>query len=128
MRSLVDPRLLDRLAPSFFTSRATIQAAVETGREPSGAVITAWTTLAGMHGIACAIAPVSGSERQTSQLTASETTHAVRLQGRFPAITAAHRVVVDGTIYDILEAATDSQGVSTRLSVRKGTPTAEAGV
>lgn len=130
MRSLVHPRLLDRLAQSFYPSRATVEISTDT-RSPSGAVISAWAALPGLVGIPCAIGPVSGSERQTSQMTVAETTHTAALPGSFPQITAAMRLRVTGPnagVYDILGAAGDSQGVTTRLSLRWASIAAEPGV
>lgn len=120
--------MLDRLG-AHFLSRATIQAPGGP-RTSSGAVASGWVSLAGMTSLGCAVAPVSGSERERAQGATTETTHSILLQGRYEAISPRHRVVVTGSaagVYDILVSMTDAQGVVTRLFVRRGSPTANEG-
>ena len=122
MRPLVDSRLLDRLAPSFFPSRVTIEVNTPT-RSASGAEVPGWAPLAGHVDIPAAVAPAGGNERRSSLMTTAETTHIAMLNGRFPTIIAAHRAVVDGaTTYDITVVEQASQGVVTRLGLRTIAP------
>ena len=133
VRSLVDPRLLDRLAPSFYPSRATVEAS-STTRSPSGAVLSTWDGKPGLVGIPCAVSPMiftRAGERQTSQMTVSETTHRIALSGSFPQITAPMRLRVTGPnagLYDIIRPDRDSQGVTTVLEAKIASVAAVAGV
>lgn len=133
MRTLVDPRLLDRLTPSFYPSRATVEGNTPT-RTGSGAEASAWVAVPGLVGIPASVSPMIAAragERQTSQVTSSETTHRIALVGSFPQITAAMRLRVSGPnagVYDVIRADRDSQGVTTVLEAKIGTPVAEAGV
>lgn len=134
MRGLIHPRLLDRLAPSFFPDRASIEANVPT-RSASGALVSAWTTVPGLRDIPAAVSPQIFSragERRTTELTSGETTHRIALVGAFPQITASMRlVVVAGThagTYDILRPDLDSQSGMTVLEARITSPIAAAGV
>lgn len=133
VRALVDPRLLDRLTPSFYPSRATVEASTET-RSGSGAVVNGWGAVTGLGGIPASVSPMiftRAGERHTSQMTTSETTHRIALAGSFPQITAAMRLRVTGPnagLYDIIRPDRDSQGVTTVLEAAIATPVAEAGV
>lgn len=133
MRTLVDPRLLDRLAPSFYPSRASVERSTPT-RTTSGAIVSAWGTLAGLADIPASVSPMiftRAGERQTSQMTSSETTHRIALAGSYPQITAPMRLRITGTnagIYDIIRPDRDSQGITTVLEAKLMTPLAETGV
>lgn len=132
-RSLVHPRLLDRLVLSgFYPSRATVEGSTDT-RSPSGAVISGWGVLPGLANIPAAVSPMiftRAGERETSSLTSSETTHRIALEGSFPQITAAMRLRVTGPnagVYDIVRPDRDSHGVTTVLEASIGSPAAVAG-
>lgn len=134
MRSLVHPRLLDRLTPSFYPSRATIERAIE-ARTPDGGISRSWVPVAGMVGIPASVSPMiftRTGERRSSELTARETTHRIGLVGSFPTITAAMRIVVTGGphegTYDAIRPDRDSQGQTTVLEARTIVPVAEAGL
>lgn len=132
-RPIVDQRLLDRLAPSFYPSRATVEVAGTT-RSPSGAVVNGWTAAAGLADIPASVSPMiftRSGERQSSEITTSETTHRIGLAGSFPQITAAMRIRITGPnagVYDVIRPDRDSQGVTTVLEAAIASPTAEAGV
>lgn len=133
VRSLVDPRLLDRLAPSFYQSRATVEAGTDS-RSSSGAVTSAWAGVPGLVDIPASVSPMiftRAGERETSQMTSSETTLRIALLGSFPQITAGHRLRVTGVnagVYDIVRPDRDSQGITTVLEAKITSPTAQAGV
>lgn len=132
-RSLVHPRLLDHLTLSgFYPSRATVEGSTDT-RSPSGAVVSGWGVLPGLVNIPAAVGPMiftRAGERQTSELTTSETTHRIALEGSFPQITAAMRLRVTGPnagVYDVIRPDRDSQGVTTVLEAQIQAPVAVAG-
>lgn len=117
MRSIVHPRLLDRLAPSYFPSRVTIQAKMPT-RTGTGAEVPGWAAVAGLANIPASIAPRSAEERRASSLTVAEATHTCVLAGAFPTITPQHRALGGGDAYEIVGVELDSQAVMTRLGLR----------
>lgn len=133
VRALIHPRLLDRITPTFYPSRATVEGSLPT-RTPSGATVSAWGSVAGLADIPAAVSPMiftRAGERQTSELTTSETTHRIALAGSFPQITAAMRLRVTGPnagVYDVIRPDRDSHGVTTVLEAQILTPTLEAGV
>lgn len=134
MRPLIHTRLLDRLAPTFFPDRVTVERNVPT-RSASGHPPAAWSALAGHQNIPAAVSPQIFSragERRTTELTSAETTHRIALAGAYPGITASMRLVVAagphaGT-YDVLRPDLDSQAGLTVLEARIATPVASAGV
>lgn len=133
VRTIVHPRLLDRLTPMMYPSRATLERSTLT-RTASGAVVNAWDGTPGLVGIPCSVSPMiftRAGERQTSQMTSSETTHRIALAGSYPQITAAMRLRISGPnagIYDVIRPDRDSQGVTTVLEAKIASPVAEAGV
>lgn len=133
VRAIVHPRMLDRIAPTAYQSRATLERTTQT-RTPSGAVVNAWDGTPGLVGIPASVSPMlftRAGERESSSGTTSETTHRIALLGSFPQITAGMRLRVTGTnagVYDIIRPDRDSQGVTTTLEAKITSPTAEAGV
>lgn len=122
-RALVHPRLMDRLAPTFFPSRATIEANPGT-RTTSGYKAPAWAPVAGLRNLPAAVSPFhfsqAGEQRRT-EATIAEATHRIGLAGPYPAITSSHRVVISGPsagVYDITKPKTDSQTGMTVLECR----------
>ena len=115
-RSLVHPSLAARLSPHFFASTGTVQVAGITNT--AGNPVESWSNLVGHVDLACAVSPVSATERRTDGHTYAESTHRALLAGPYPAIAAAHRFVSGGVTYDILGAETDSQGATTRMHLR----------
>lgn len=133
-RSLVHPRLMDRLAQSHFPSRATIETNSPT-RTPSGHPMSSWAPVAGLANIPAAVSPLhtgrGGGEQRTSDLTIIEATHRIGLAGAFPAITAKHRVVITGPsagIYDITRPQSDGQAGMAVLECRTVSPVAAEGL
>lgn len=132
VRSIVHPRLLDRITAQAFPSRATIEGGTST-RSPSGAVVSSWDALAGLAGIPASVSPMiftRAGEREQTQLTSQETTHRIALAGSFPQLNASMRIRISGPnagLYDIIRPDRDSQGATTVLEARIGTPTAQAG-
>ena len=133
MRSLVHPRLMDRLASGFFPSRATIALNTPT-RTASGHSVPAWTAVAGLTNIPAAVSPfhfARAGEQRRSELTIIEGTHRIGLAGAYPSITAKHRAVITGQhagIYDVTRVQTDGQSGMTVLECRTVDPVAAAGV
>lgn len=133
-RSLVHPRLMDRLAPAFFPSRATIQANTPT-RSASGHPTPVWAPVAGLANIPAAVSPLhlarGGGEQRTSDLTIAEATHRIGLAGAYPAIEPTHRAVVTGPsagIYDITRPQSDGHSGMTVLECRTVDPVAAEGL
>lgn len=133
MRSIVHPRLLERVVPVAYPSRATVEGSTTT-RTPSGAVVKTWDGITGLVGIPASVSPMiftRAGERESSTGTIAETTHRIALPGTFPQLNAAMRIRITGPnagIYDIIRPDRDSQGVTTVLEAKITTPTAEAGV
>ena len=134
MRSLVHSRMLDRLAPAFFTDRVTIEEDAPT-RTASGAETHAWTAIAGHGDIPASVSPMvftRAGERRSSELIVSQTTHRIALAGSYPTVTSRMRAVVAtgphaGTD-DILRPDRDSQSQTTVREARIVVPVAAAGV
>lgn len=133
VRSIVHSRLLDRITAPAYRSLATIEGSTRT-RSASGAVVDVWDALPGMAGIPASVSAMiytRSGEREQSQLTSQETTHRIALAGSYPGLTPSMRIRISGPnagLYDIVRPDRDSQGVTTVLEARIGTPTAQAGV
>ncbi len=124
---------MDRLAPGFFPSRATIEAKTPT-RSASGHSVPAWTPVAGLTNIPAAVSPFhfarTGEQRRT-ELTIIEGTHRIGLAGAYPSVTAKHRIVITGQhagVYDVTRPQTDGQSGMTVLECRTVDPVAAAGL
>ncbi len=120
MMTLVHPRLLAMMAPTFYVSTCTIQQATETP-DPLGQPIPAWANVPGLVNLPCAIAPFGGSteasQRNRSDSIIDAATHAIAIAGYYPTIVNKQRAVVAGVAYDIVGAETDSHSAMTRLRV-----------
>jgi head-tail adaptor len=115
---IVHPRFLAAVPAGFFPSRCTVQEQTGTTQDDHGQEVEVWTDVAGLTDIPCAKAPLSAIERQAAQLTVTDRAWSVLLKGAYPAITTAHRAIIDGTAFDIERAETDQTGTLTRLVVR----------
>lgn len=133
-RSLVDDRLVPRLASrGFYPDRATIELNTPT-RTGSGAETPGWAGVPGLVNIPAAVSPMiftRAGEQRSGDRTVSETTHRIGLAGSFPGINSRHRIVVTGAhagIYDVIRQDLDSQAAMTVLEARIVSPVAAAGI
>ncbi len=115
------------VASGLFVSLCTIQ-------RPSG-TLTAdgspdglYVDVTGLVNIVCMNAPesnlrITANERKTQSEVESDNSNHCLLSGYYPIIAAntQWRAVVDGVIYDILGAESDSQGQMTRLKLQIST-------
>lgn len=122
---LVHPRLaatLDGLG--FYPQRVTIQTPTAT-TNTFGETTSAWSTLAGHASIPARMAPGSsgtGSMAREEELRRADQTlvtepFRIGLARHCPEVTTGHRVLVDGTAYDILTVESDAQSALTWLTV-----------
>jgi hypothetical protein len=121
VRPLIHPRMLDRLQPSFYPSRVTIEAKAST-RTGTGAEVPGWTPVPGLVRIPAAVAPeffARPSETRGPVLTVDERVRTVILAGLYSGITTRMRALVDGAPYEITGAVPDSHATLTRLSLRQ---------
>ena len=112
-RSLIHPRMLSKLG-SFYPSRCSIQRAMVT-KDSYGQDIPSWLDFGAYVNIPCAVSPSGGQEVTRPDMTVVVSSHTIALAGYCPAITTAHRAVVDGTSYNILSVERDQLGSMTRL-------------
>ena len=118
LRALFDPLMMTAL-DDFYPSLCTIQASTRARNAATGALVDTWADVAGLVGLACAIAPSRGSEVKRSDETYAVSEFVVSLPTYQPTITARHRAIVDGVTFDILLPQPDSHHGQTRLLVRR---------
>lgn len=97
---------------------------------PSGAPSGNYANVAGLANIPCTAPPPSEARIQATQIKDLEDIISVQLKhvllnGYYPQLEAGIRAgwqaVVDGTVYDLLGAESDSQGIMTRCEVKLAT-------
>ena len=126
MRTLTHPRMAQRMGAAMFPSSCTVQVATVT-RSAAGAEVKSWADLAGHVAIPCNLAPTPRTVHPVAEQLRRNQTPVITewdmaLQGYYPAITAAHRAVVGGTVYDLESVTHDSQHRFTVLTARVVTP------
>jgi len=114
---LIHPELLDMLSVDFFPLHGKIQEATET-QSTTGQAKPAWNDVEAWTNIPCRVSPMGGGERRYATQTYVDATDVALLAGTFTGLTEKMRFVVDERIYDILHVETDSEGVTTRLTLR----------
>jgi hypothetical protein len=115
---LVHPDLLKTLNIDFFNRTGTVQQATDS-QSTTGQVKKAWADVPGMISISCRIAAAGGGERRFQTESYLDATDTVLLSGTFATLTEKMRFVDDkGNIYDILRVEPDSEGITTRLTLR----------
>ncbi len=114
---LIDSRLTTALATStHFPATGTVQ--LKTVKNTKGNPTNVWADVAGLVNIACLIAADTAGEVRLPAF--ADRTHLALLAGDFTTIEPAnHRFVSGGVNYDILGVEHDSQGITTRLSLRE---------
>jgi hypothetical protein len=126
-RPLVHPRLMEHVEVTLCPSVATIQRYTVTGRDEYGDPQHEWEDLEDHVDLPCMKAAVTGagiSTGATSGEVRAETgvydvdARTVVIPRYLPDITDAHRAVIDGETWDIVDVAHDSQSAMTRLRVR----------
>ena len=102
-----------------FVKSCTIQAHTES-QDDSGEVTQVWSNLVGHIGLKCSIDRGDGTvkgEQVRGNMTVTITTLEVTLFDSYPSVTTAHRAVIEGVIYNILDVYRDPLGYSTVLQV-----------
>ena len=117
-RSIVHPRLMERLKPHFQKQTGTIQVNTPT-YSTTGAPVNVWTNVSGMVDVPCTIGPLWAFERRQIDMTVVDTTLVALLDGHYPAIQETHSFLSGGTRYDINGVEHDSQGSMTHLRIRE---------
>lgn len=115
---LIHPQLLKTLNVDFFNRTGTLQQATDS-QSTTGQVKKAWANVNGMINIPCRIAAAGGGERRFRDQAYLDATDTALLSGTFATLTEQMRFVDDkGNIYDILRVEPDSEGITTRLTLR----------
>lgn len=87
--------------------------------------LTNYSPVTGLQNIPCMRAPISDVrfrsdyETRTPAVIADENIWHVLLNGHYPSIRQDMQAVVDGEPLNIMNAESDSQGITTRLAVRR---------
>ncbi len=115
--ALIHPRMMKALEKDFFSQSCAIQEAAKT-QSTTGQEKKSWANVANWGAIPCRKAAAGGGERRSSNQVYLDATHTIVLSGVFEGLTEQHRAVVDSQAYDILVVEPDSEGISTRLTVR----------
>ena len=117
MSVLVSARWLAETV-NLYPSLCTIEA--PTNSNDHGDVIpTPWAAVVGLIALKCRVSPSSnGSERRTTDMNYSITTHTITLAGRYTTILPHMRASISGLYYDIEAITYDGDGIMTRLAAR----------
>lgn len=115
---LTHPDLLKMLNVDFFNRTGTIQQAADS-QSTTGQVKKTWANVNGMIDIPCRIAAAGGGERRFQNQAFLDATDTALLSGTFAALNEKMRFADDkGNFYDILHVESDSEGITTRLTLR----------
>lgn len=114
---LIDPELLDLLALDFLPERGKIQQAVKT-QSTTGQQKDAFEDVPGWVNIPCRVAPMGGSERRYPTQTFLDATDTAILAGTFNGLDETMIFICNGRTYEIVRVESDSEGVTTRLTLR----------
>lgn len=119
MRAIFDPRMMCGIG-EYFRHLCTIEVATEEANS-FGEVNRTWAELSNHERIPCTVGPLPGQpapqERRRQDGTMAFETHHIVLRGYYPDIDSEHRAVVNGVVYNILTAESDSHRETTRLRV-----------
>lgn len=122
-KSLIHPRMLDKLEKSFFPQRCALKEPVKT-QDTTGAEIVAHTVHTGYESIPCRVGLSGGGQRRGNQQVYMEATHRIALAGQYDDLPEAWLegeewvAEVDGHEYKILMVAKSTEEATTRLEVR----------
>lgn len=131
VQTLIDEVMPYALRTGLFVSTCDIQApsgTFDAGGAPAvgGDGQPLYVPVAGLQGIVCMSAPMStggigaGETKTPSEILGTQTRH-VLLGGYYPAIPAENenwRAVIDGVVWDLEGAESDSQATQTRLALK----------
>ena len=118
MSVLVSARWLAETA-NLYPSLCTIEAPANTVDALGEPIPAPWSAVAGLTAIKCRVSPSSnGSERRTTDMNYSITTHTITLAGRYTTILPHMRASISGLYYDIEAITYDGDGIMTRLAAR----------
>jgi len=109
--------MLERLQRDFFPMSGSIQTATKT-QSTTGQEKDAWVDVEGWVNIPCRKAGMGGGERRYASQTFLDATDVVILAGVFNGLNETHRFVLNDEDFDILRVEPDSEGVTTRLTLR----------
>lgn len=115
--SIIDSRMLGRLATKFYPSSVTMQTRTDT-RDSYGQPIPSWANVVALTSLPCRIAAISADEQPGPNKTLVTATHSINLAGYYSTITVLMRAVVSAVNYDIIAVEHDSEHVTTRLRVK----------
>ena len=118
-RKIIDSRFMDTMS-DYFPSLCTIQEDIGVA-DANGFIVPSWSDFAGHVDIPCAHGPSGGNEVKLPDQTYVISNYTLALQGLYPTITEKMRAVVDGVVYEILLAQSDSHSTKTRILSRKVT-------
>lgn len=114
---LVHPDLLRTLNVDFFNRAGTIQQATKS-QSTTGQEKSTWADVNGMIDIPCRISASGGGERRFRDQAYLDAADTALLSGNY-AVTEQMRFKDDaGNVYDILRVEKDSEGITTRLTLR----------
>lgn len=119
MTTLINPRMLSALSPTFYPSSCQIETPTES-QDSAGQPIPSWAAVSGMTALACAVAvPGAGQKAEIKRPdgTIVIADFIITLASYRPTITEKMRAVVGGVTYDIVGVDFDSHQTMTRLVV-----------
>ena len=121
-RSLIDPRMIRRLTPSFFPHNVGFQRDTSIVQDGSGQMVSAWMDIFGFRQVPCRISPISNAqERKMAQFTVTDADSVILLAGAYEDVltTKTRLVGTDGRIFDVLAVEVDSAHATTRVLARE---------
>jgi hypothetical protein len=120
----VDPRLFGQISP-YFPRTGRFEQATMVQDGATGEEIATWSTVAGLDVVPLAIGNLSAEER-TPEMTRVDQMRKVTLDGHYPQVTTAMRLVelsADGdVVWGITSVSADVAAAHTRLIVEEVTP------
>lgn len=117
MSRIVHPRMMEYLRRDFFTQSCALKQPTKS-QDTTGAETVFFAVRTGYEAIPCRVGTAGGGERRGNNYTYLDATHRILLDGQFQDVTEEWIAEVDGQEYQILLAATDPEGVMTRLECR----------
>lgn len=122
LEGIIHPRMLDRLIPTFFLSRADITYYSTETPDAYGQPSPAWNNFGTHINLPCSVASAIAREAKRGDMTIQVDEFTISLAGCYPTIQPEMRATVDGVTYDILGVAIDSHSKMTRLTCRMVNP------
>lgn len=118
---LIHPDMVDSLEDvGFFPDTVTIEENTHT-LDSKGTAQDSWAARAGMSDLACRVAPLprSARETRTEEGVWSQGTHKIVIAGHHPTILPENRAVVNGSdVHDIEVVNVDAEDIQTVIETR----------